>query len=106
MRCWVPQRERYLEPHLVHQMELGLAKRRMLEGDTTIQMAVPICCAYLSFFVNEAVLHVSGVISCVLARIVLNSFASPLILHRKTIDSIWGVVVMLLCFSRMVTSAL
>eukprot|EP01034_Spumella_vulgaris_P023862 gene23862-30138_t len=71
---------------------VGLANRRMLEGDTTIQMAVTICCAYLSFFVGEAVLNVSGVICCVVAGLVLSNFASPLILHRKTMDSIWSAI--------------
>eukprot|EP01034_Spumella_vulgaris_P023864 gene23864-30140_t len=69
---------------------VGLANRRMLEGDTTIQMAVTICCAYLSFFVGEAVLHVSGVICCVVAGLVLSNFAPPLILHQHVIHSVWS----------------
>jgi NhaP-type Na+/H+ or K+/H+ antiporter len=43
---------------------LSLANRRMHEEDTTVQMAVTICCAYLSFFVGEEILGVSGVITC------------------------------------------
>jgi NhaP-type Na+/H+ or K+/H+ antiporter len=35
------------------------------EEDRVVRIAVPLCCAYLSFFVGENVLEGSGVIACV-----------------------------------------
>ena len=69
---------------------LSLANRRMKEEDTTIQMAITIVCAYLSFFSAERFFHVSGVISCCSAALVLARFAVPLFLRPETIHSIWA----------------
>mmetsp|Transcript_6728 Transcript_6728/g.14764 ORF Transcript_6728/g.14764 Transcript_6728/m.14764 type:complete len:857 (+) Transcript_6728:153-2723(+) len=71
-------------------MCLSAANRRMQEEDTTIQMAITICCAYMTFFVAEYVLHVSGVLCCCAAAITLSRFAVPLILRPETIHSIWA----------------
>mmetsp|Transcript_2893 Transcript_2893/g.4440 ORF Transcript_2893/g.4440 Transcript_2893/m.4440 type:complete len:1037 (-) Transcript_2893:411-3521(-) len=69
---------------------LSVANRRMQEGDTTIQMAITICCAYLTFFCAEFILHVSGVLCCCAAAITLSRFAVPLFLRPETIHSIWA----------------
>lgn len=62
----------------------------MKEEDTTVQMAVTICCAYLSFFVAEYVVGVSGVLCCCSAALTLARFAGPLILRPETMHSIWA----------------
>lgn len=62
----------------------------MKEEDTTVQMATTICCAYLSFFVAEYVVKVSGVLCCCAAALTLARFAEPLILRHETIHSIWA----------------
>lgn len=62
----------------------------MKEEDTTVQMAVTVCCAYLSFFLAEYVLEVSGVLCCCAAALTLARFANPLILRPETLHSIWA----------------
>ncbi len=69
---------------------MRIANRRMKEEDTTIQMAITLSCAYLSFFVAEHLVHVSGVISCCSAALVLARFATPLVLKPETLHSIWA----------------
>lgn len=51
----------------------NLASRKFKEEDSIVQIAVPICCAYLSFFVGEFVLHVSGILCCCSAGKVIHS---------------------------------
>ena len=48
---------------------LNLANRRLNTDDVTIQVALTLCCAYLSFFIAEDIVKVSGVLSCVFAGI-------------------------------------
>lgn len=74
---------------LASTMCLSLANRRMKEEDTTIQLAITIVCAYLSFFMAEYV-GVSGVLSCCAAALVLSRFAVPLFLRPETIHSVWA----------------
>lgn len=69
---------------------LSLANRRMEVGDSIIQLAVTLSCAYLSFFIGEHVLGVSGVITCCTAGVVLAHYAPPLILHQETMHSVWS----------------
>ena len=71
---------------------ISVANRRMNEEDTTIQMAITICCAYLSFFVGEKTFEVSGVITCVVAGLVLSKYAPTLILHSHSIHSVWSTI--------------
>ena len=44
---------------------ISMANRRMHEEDTTIQMAITMCCAYLSFFVAEEILGMCVVCAAV-----------------------------------------
>ena len=65
------------------------ANHRLKEEDTIVQMATTICCAYLSFFVAEYVVGVSGVICCCAAAITLSCYAQPLFLKPESIHTIW-----------------
>jgi NhaP-type Na+/H+ or K+/H+ antiporter len=51
---------------------LNLANRRLNTDDVTIQVVLTLCCAYLSFFIAEYFVKVSGVLSCVFAGIKYN----------------------------------
>ena len=42
----------------------NIINRRSKADDVTVQVALSLCCAYLSFFVGEYVVHVSGVLTC------------------------------------------
>ena len=43
---------------------MRLATNRMKSDDTIIQVSLSLCCAYMSFFIAENLVHVSGVICC------------------------------------------
>ena len=68
---------------------LILANHHMSEEDTTVQVAITLCCAYLSFLIAEWYVGVSGVICCCSAALVLAAYANPLILHPHTMNRIW-----------------
>lgn len=68
----------------------ALANERMKHDDITIQISITLCCAYLSFFVAEHVLEVSGVLSCCAAGVVVAWLGPPLILQHESMHSVWG----------------
>ena len=63
---------------------LKFANKRVLESDTVVQIAVTICCAYLSFYVGEGVFYLSGVLCCVSSGVVIAALSPVLILEHKT----------------------
>lgn len=71
---------------------IGMANNRLSEDDTSIQMAITLCCAYLTFFVAEYQVGVSGVICCCAAAVTLARYAPPLILHPESLHSIWAAI--------------
>lgn len=42
----------------------NMASRHYKEDDHAIQIAIPLCCAYLSFIIGEHLLKVSGILCC------------------------------------------
>lgn len=71
---------------------LRSANRPLVETDVTIQIAVTICCSYLTFFLAENTLEISGVLACVSAGTVLAWLAPPIILDHESMHTIWGMV--------------
>eukprot|EP01035_Chromulina_nebulosa_P032502 gene32502-43423_t len=71
---------------------IGLLNRRMQKEDTTMHISVSLCCAYLSFFVAEFNLGVSGVLSCCTAGVVLSALAPPLIFEPESMQSVWSTI--------------
>jgi NhaP-type Na+/H+ or K+/H+ antiporter len=69
---------------------IGAAKMKSIEGDTTIQLATTICCAYFSFYIAQRMLEVSGVIACCTAGVLLSRYATPRYLKAETIESVWS----------------
>ena len=61
---------------------LSFANRRLNTDDVTIQVALTLCCAYLSFFIAEFMLGVSGVLSCCFAGIVMTSLLYHSLIHN------------------------
>lgn len=68
---------------------LRLTDRRVSEEDTTIQVAVTICTAYISFFVGQYIVGVSGVICCCFAGLCFAWLGPPLILQPATMEAIF-----------------
>lgn len=66
------------------------ANNRMKHDDSIIQVSLTLCCAYLSFFVAEHVVGVSGVICCCAAGVVISWIGSPLIIQHETMHSVWS----------------
>jgi NhaP-type Na+/H+ or K+/H+ antiporter len=63
--------------------------RTTVESDMTVQIAVTLCCAYLSFFVAEEVCKVSGVLTIVAAALVLAEYVWPSVCNEHTMLHFW-----------------
>lgn len=71
---------------------LGKANRSMSADDTTIQIAITFCCAYLVFFTAEYECKISGILACCGAGCVFAWKAPPLILEHETMHHVWGMI--------------
>lgn len=71
---------------------LRSANRPLVETDVTVQIAVTICCAYLTFFVAQNTLELSGILACVAAGSVLAWLAPPIILDHESMHNVWGML--------------
>jgi NhaP-type Na+/H+ or K+/H+ antiporter len=77
---------------MVSLLIIGLANMKNREEDTTIQLAITFICAYLSFYVAQRVLDVSGIIACVISGFILCRYAIPRYLKPETIEAVWTAV--------------
>jgi NhaP-type Na+/H+ or K+/H+ antiporter len=71
---------------------MSKSARKTEEADTIVQIAITICCAYLSFFVCEDTAHVSGVLGCVSAALVCAAYVWPLVCSHETMHHVWHMV--------------
>merc|ERR1719174_2441418 len=71
---------------------IGHAKRKTNHEDSLIQIVVTLSLAYLTFFVAEFFLGVSGVLATVSAALVMASFGWPHFVSRETMAGIWHVI--------------
>lgn len=71
---------------------MSKSARKTEEADTIVQIAVTLCCAYLSFFVCEDTAHVSGVLGTVTAALVCAAYAWPLVTCHETMHHVWHMV--------------
>lgn len=60
--------------------------------DVTIQIAMSICCAYLTFYVSEHELHLSGLLACYGSGAMFSCFSHPLILNPESMHHVWGMI--------------
>lgn len=58
--------------------------------DIVIQQALTLTCAYLSFFIAEYSLGVSGVLCCCSAGLIISWLGPSLILEHNTMHSVWN----------------
>jgi NhaP-type Na+/H+ or K+/H+ antiporter len=65
--------------------------RRLKSADLTIQPSITIICAYLSFFIAQYNLQVSGVISCCAAGLVVSYHGGPLVLNHEVMETVWRI---------------
>jgi len=66
--------------------------RPTVEFDMTVQIALTICCAYLSFYVAEAEAGVSGVLATVCAALVLAGHVWPAVCNDHTMHHVWHAI--------------
>jgi NhaP-type Na+/H+ or K+/H+ antiporter len=71
---------------------LGKADRVLTKDDTTIQIAITFCTAYLVFYTAEWECEISGVLACCGAGCMLAWKAPPLILEPETMHHVWGMI--------------
>jgi NhaP-type Na+/H+ or K+/H+ antiporter len=71
---------------------LRTAKSALSDMDVMSQTAMTVCCAYVTFFVTQKTLEISGVLGCCGAGIILAWLAPPVILNHETMHSIWGMI--------------
>lgn len=67
----------------------SLADQRFREEDKVIQIAIPIVCAYLSFFMGEHVCGVSGILTCCSSGIMFSWLNPSLFRQHETLHSVW-----------------
>lgn len=60
--------------------------------DVTMQVATTVCCAYLSFFLAESELGVSGVLCTVYAALELARYAMPLVCKHESMEDCWHLI--------------
>jgi NhaP-type Na+/H+ or K+/H+ antiporter len=71
---------------------MSKSARKTEEADTIVQIAITLCCAYLSFFICEDTAHVSGVLGCVTAALVCAAYAWPLVTCHETMHHVWHMI--------------
>jgi NhaP-type Na+/H+ or K+/H+ antiporter len=68
------------------------ANRPLKETDVTMQIAMTICCAYLTFFVAQYSLEISGPVACCSAGAMIAWLGPPIILNHESMHNIWGML--------------
>eukprot|EP01033_Poteriospumella_lacustris_P001070 gene1070-777_t len=64
---------------------LRLLNKRMHAADSIMQISLTICCAYLSFYVAQHTLEISGALACCGAGLVLSRFGHPLLIRAESL---------------------
>lgn len=71
---------------------LATANRKLSDVDPVIQILITIAVAYLSFYLAEEVLGISGVLTCCGAGLVLSWLAKPLFLDHVNLHNAWSII--------------
>jgi NhaP-type Na+/H+ or K+/H+ antiporter len=70
-------------------MLIQRASHKTKDTDTTVQILLTICCAYLSFYVGEEICGVSGVLTNVTAALVLAKYGWPSFTDSHSMHVVW-----------------
>ncbi|CAJ1332034.1 unnamed protein product [Effrenium voratum] len=68
---------------------MSLASDRLVHTDSLVQVALTITIAYISFFVGENELKVSGVLATIFAALMISKYATPLVVHKDGLGAVW-----------------
>lgn len=71
---------------------LWFLNRRFNNEEKIVQITATFCIAYLSYYVGEAVLHLSGVITVLFCGLTTKFFADSLIIDHGMMNKFWNLV--------------
>jgi NhaP-type Na+/H+ or K+/H+ antiporter len=71
---------------------MSYATKPMSSDDVTVQIAITFCCAYMTFFLAEYEMHISGLLACCGAGSMIAWKSSPLILQHESMHQVWGIM--------------
>eukprot|EP00602_Paraphysomonas_sp_CaronLab_P003317 CAMPEP_0185020046 /NCGR_PEP_ID=MMETSP1103-20130426/2634_1 /TAXON_ID=36769 /ORGANISM="Paraphysomonas bandaiensis, Strain Caron Lab Isolate" /LENGTH=750 /DNA_ID=CAMNT_0027550689 /DNA_START=247 /DNA_END=2499 /DNA_ORIENTATION=- len=71
---------------------MSKANKPLSGDDVTVQIAITICCAYMTFFMAEYECRMSGLLACCGAGAVFSWLAPPLILEHETMHHVWSII--------------
>lgn len=71
---------------------ISLLNKPLSPDDVTCQIAITICCAYLTFFIAEYEFEMSGLLATCGAGVAFAWLAPPLILEHDSLHHVWGIL--------------
>ena len=69
-----------------------VSRNNSQEEYTIIKIIVPICAAYLSFFVANDILKVSGILSCYCCGFIFSWLNPSFLKHNEAVHSVWSAI--------------
>lgn len=69
---------------------LRTANRPVSEIDVLVQTAITLVSAYMTFFIAQNVLEISGALACVTSGAMVAWLGPPVILNHETLHNVWG----------------
>lgn len=77
---------------LVSVYVMSFLNKPLSSEDVTVQIAITICCAYMTFFMAEYECGMSGLLACCGAGSMFAWLSPPLILEHETMHHVWGII--------------
>ena len=71
---------------------MSYATKPLSTDDVTVQIAITFCTAYMTFYVAEYELHVSGLLACCAAGAMMSWKGPPLILNHDSMHQVWSML--------------
>uniref|UniRef100_A0A7S3NIQ1 Alpha-carbonic anhydrase domain-containing protein n=1 Tax=Aureoumbra lagunensis TaxID=44058 RepID=A0A7S3NIQ1_9STRA len=68
------------------------ASSRHSESDIIVQLAISLCCAYLSFFLGESTIKTSGILTTVASGLILAWRVWPVIVDHSAMEHVWHAI--------------
>ena len=66
--------------------------RPLAQDDPILQIALTLCCGYLSFYFAQELCDISGILCCCSAGLMLSWLAPPIILNHESMHNVWSVI--------------
>ncbi|KAJ1435051.1 Sodium/hydrogen exchanger family-domain-containing protein [Ochromonadaceae sp. CCMP2298] len=66
--------------------------RALSDSDSLAQIAITICTAYLTFYIAQKTLEISGVLACCSAGFIMSWLGPPIILNHENLEAVWHAI--------------